>query len=120
MSHIVTIATKVQDFAAIRAACQRLNLAPPSQGTAKLFSGEATGLLVQLPDWRYPLVIDTQTGEIRFDDFEGTWGNRVQLDRFLQCNAAERVKLEAHKKGYAVSEQTLQDGSIRIQLSERS
>jgi hypothetical protein len=119
MSHIVTIATKVHDFAAVRAACQRLNLSPPSQGAAKLFSGEATGLLVQLPDWNYPLVIDTQTGQISFDNFGGAWGSQVQLDRFLQCYAAEMVKQEARKKGYNVSEHTLQDGSICIQLSER-
>ncbi len=41
-------------------------LAGPVQGTARLYSGEATGLIVTLPGWTYPAVIDTQTGE-RFD-----------------------------------------------------
>jgi hypothetical protein len=49
MSHIVSIQTKVRDPSAIAAACQRLNLPTPTQGTAKLFSGNASGLLVQLP-----------------------------------------------------------------------
>ena len=51
MSHIVTVETEVRDAAAVRAACQRLGLAAPEQGTVKLFSGEATGLAVKLPDW---------------------------------------------------------------------
>src|SRR5262245_32343506 len=43
MSHVVTIQTKLHDPGAVVAACQRLNLAAPVQGTAKLYSGEATG-----------------------------------------------------------------------------
>jgi NAD(P)-dependent dehydrogenase (short-subunit alcohol dehydrogenase family) len=43
MSHVVTIQTKVHDPAAVAAACQRLNLAAPVQGTARLYSGEASG-----------------------------------------------------------------------------
>jgi hypothetical protein len=39
MSHIVTIQTKVHDPAAVSAACQRLGLPAPTQGTAQLFSG---------------------------------------------------------------------------------
>jgi hypothetical protein len=73
MSHFVTVQTRVHDPAAVAAACQRLNLAPPQHGTARLYSGEATGLLVQLPGWLYPIVIDTLSGLIRFDHFEGRW-----------------------------------------------
>jgi hypothetical protein len=51
MSHVVTIQTKVHDPAAVAAACQRLNLAAPVQGTARLYSGEATGLIIRLPGW---------------------------------------------------------------------
>jgi hypothetical protein len=43
MSHVVTIQTKVHDPAAVAAACQRPNLAAPVQGTARLYTGEATG-----------------------------------------------------------------------------
>ena len=118
MSHIVTIATKVRDPAAVRAACQRLGLDQPAEGTAQLFSGEASGLVVQLKDWQYPLVIDVQTGEVRYDNYGGAWGEQEQLDKFLQCYAAEKVKLEARKKGYQVTEQALHDGAIRLQIIE--
>jgi hypothetical protein len=118
MSHIVTIQTKVRDPAAVAAACQRLGLAAPVEGTTRLYSGEASGLLVQLPGWLYPVVIDTTTGELRYDNFEGRWGEQAQLDRFLQVYAVEVVKLEARKKGYQITEQALHDGAIRLQIIE--
>ncbi len=32
--------------------------------------------------------------------------------------AVEKTRLEARKKGYAVSEQQLEDGSIKLQIQE--
>ena len=118
MSHIVTIQTRLRDPAALAAACARLDLPAPAHGTARLFEGEATGLLVKLPGWLYPVVVDAATGEARYDNFGGAWGDPKQLDRFVQAYAVERAKLEARKKGYAVSEQALHDGSIRLQIVE--
>jgi hypothetical protein len=86
-------------------------LPAPTQGTAKLFSGEVSGLLVQLPGWQFPAVIDTLTGVVSYDNYSEHWGEQRQLDKFLQMYAVEKAKLEARKKGYTVSEQTLQDGS---------
>jgi hypothetical protein len=118
LSHIVRIETKVHDPAAITAACSRLGLPILTLGTARLYSGEATGLLLQLPGWQYPAVIDTQTGTIQFDNYQGRWGDQAHLDRFLQMYAVEKAKLEARKKNLAVTEQQLQDGSIRLQITE--
>jgi hypothetical protein len=120
MSHIVSIQTKARDPAAVAAACQRLGLPAPTQGTARLYGGEVTGLLVQLPGWQYPVVLDTATGEVRYDNFRERWGEQQHLDRFLQMYAVERAKQEARRKGYAVSEQALQDGSIRLRIVEGS
>jgi hypothetical protein len=116
MSHIVTIQTKVRDPAAIAAACHRLNLSAPVRGTVSLYSGEVTGLLVQLPNWQYPVVIHTATGEVHYDNYSGRWGEQTQLDRFLQMYAVEKTKIEARKKGYQVSEQVLHDGSIKLHI----
>jgi hypothetical protein len=120
LSHIVSIQTKVHDPAAVTAACQRLGLAAPVQGTTQLFSGEATGLMVRLPGWEYPVVIDTLTGTVRYDNFNGHWGDQAHLNRFLQAYAVEKTKLEARKRGHTVTEQALQDGSIRLRLVEGS
>jgi len=118
MSHIVSLQTKVHDPIAIAAACQRLSLPAPKEGTATIFSGEATGLIVQFPDWNYPVVIDTLTGVVRYDNFNGCWGDQAQLDRFMQAYAVEMAKQLARRKGYQVSEQPLENGSIRVEIVE--
>ena len=116
MSHIVVIETKVHDAAALTAACRRLGLAEPVHGDVRLFSGDATGLSVQLPGWRYPVVVDTADGSIRYDNYEGRWGDPEKLGRLLQMYAVEKAKIEARKKGHSVTEQARQDGSIVLQI----
>ena len=81
-----------------------------------LFSGEVTGLGVQLPDWRYPVVAQLDTGELRYDNYSGRWGEQQHLDRFLQTYAVETVKSQARRKGHSVTEQPLSDGSIRLSI----
>jgi len=117
MSHIVQIQTQITDPVAVQAACQRLKLEPPSHGTARLFSGEATGLIVQLPNWQCPVVFNTGTGEAKYDNYGGRWGNQQQLDRFLQAYAVEKTKIESRRKGHAVTEQQLADGSIKLTVN---
>jgi hypothetical protein len=50
LSHIDSIQTEVRDAQAVAAACRRLGLPDPVTSTPQLFSGEATGLLVRLPE----------------------------------------------------------------------
>ena len=114
MSHIVSIRTQVRDPVAIEAACRRLQLPAPTRGTAKLFTSEASGVIVQLPRWKYPVVCDTATGDVRYDNYQGRWGEQVQLDRFLQAYAVEKATIEARRKGHSVTEQPLADGSIKL------
>jgi ATPase family associated with various cellular activities (AAA) len=97
VSHIVVIQTKLRDPAALTAACARLRLAAPTQGTVELFSGTVSGLVVPLPGWTYPVVVDVQTGEVRFDNYEGRWGDPKELDRLLQACAVEKCRMEARK-----------------------
>ncbi|WP_152054380.1 DUF1257 domain-containing protein [Tautonia marina] len=116
MSHIVTIKTEVRDAEAVKGACKRLDLDDPVHDTVRLFSGEATGLLVHLPGWTYPVVIDTANGQINFDNYEGRWGSQEQLDAFIQAYAIERAKIEARKRGHRVHEQPLPDGSVKLTI----
>jgi hypothetical protein len=118
MSHLVTIKCELRDPAAIRAACARLKLPAPEQGTHDVFSKDVTGLAVKLPDWQYPVVIDTATGQAHYDNFNGRWGEQRHLDAFKQAYAVERAKLEARKHGYTVREQSLSDGSVRLTINQ--
>ncbi len=116
MSHIVQITTEVRDPVAVTAACRRLGLQEPIRETVRLFSGNATGIAVRLPEWRYPVVGDTASGTINFDNYGGQWGDRAHLDRFLQAYATEKAKLEARRQGHTVSEQALADGCIKLTI----
>jgi hypothetical protein len=116
MSHVVEIKTQIRDAEAVRAACRRLGLPEPVLGTFPLFGAIASGLAVQLPGWRYPAVAQLDTGQVQFDNFQGNWGAQKELDRFLQSYAVEKAKLEARRKGHSVSEQQLQDGSIKLTI----
>jgi hypothetical protein len=116
LSHVVSIKTEVRDHAAVRAACRRLELPLPVLGTAQLFSGQATGLIIRLPDWTYPVIIDMTTGQVHYDNYNGAWGDQSHLDRFLQLYAVEKTRIEARKKGHQVIEQPLADGSIKLTI----
>ena len=114
MSHVVHIKTEVRDVLALCTACRRLGLAEPVHETVKLFSGEATGHCVRLPDWRYPVVCELATGQLAFDNFAGRWGDPCELDSLLQSYAVEKTRLEARKQGHEVLEEQLVDGSVKL------
>ena len=116
MSHIVTIQTQIKDVAALRLATNRLGLAEPVYGSGKLFSNEAIGWQVQLPQWRYPVVADVETGNLAYDNYEGRWGNQAELDRLVQSYAIEKASLEARRKGHTVLEQPLENGTVKLTI----
>ena len=117
MSHIVNIQTRVRDPGALAAACRRLGLEQPVQGTATLFAGQqATGLIVKLPGWHYPAVIDTASGDVKYDTYNGQWGAQSELDKLLQAYAVEKASAEVRRVGHSVTEQALSDGSIKLTI----
>jgi hypothetical protein len=116
MSHIVTIKTQLRDPDALAAACRRLGLSEPVRGKVTLFATEAEGLIVQLPGWTYPAVIDPH-GQVHYDNYNGAWGEQKQLDRLLQAYAVEKALLEARRAGRSVYEQPLPDGSVKLTVS---
>ena len=73
MSHIVKVTTQIRDAAAVAAACRRLGLTEPVDETVRLFSAQAKGLAVRLPNWRYPVVCDLASGQLQYDNYGGHW-----------------------------------------------
>ena len=57
--------------AAVQSACRRLDLPPAQHGTFDLYNSTAVGLGIELSDWRYPVVADLQTGDLKIDNFDG-------------------------------------------------
>ena len=114
MSHIVEIQTEIRDPIAVRAACHRLRLPTPIEGEHQLFDSVVAGLGVQLPRWRYPVVCQIETGKLKYDNYNGRWGDPVELDRFKQGYAVEKTKLEAYQQGHSVTEKSCEDGSVEL------
>lgn len=119
MSHTVTIKASVTDKRAIAAACQRLNLPAPVEGTHALFErgNPINGTAVRLPNWNYPVVFNTETGDVAYDNFNGNWGNITEYEKFMQAYAVSRATQEASLQGYGTHEETLPDGSIRLTVN---
>jgi hypothetical protein len=61
-------------------------------------------------------VFDLATGQAKYDNFGGHWGDQKHLDAFRQAYAVERCRIEARHKGHSVNEQALSDGSIRLTI----
>jgi hypothetical protein len=117
VSHIVSISTEVRDESAVQSACRRLHLPRAVRGTFELYSSTETGLGIELPHWKYPVVANTETGQLRYDNYGGRWGAQEFLDQFLQRYAVERAAIEARKRGHSVVEQKLDNGSIKLTVN---
>lgn len=119
MSHTVTVKTDVRSKQAIAAACQRLGLAAPVDGKHTLFqrSESLHGTAVQLPNWQYPVIFNTETGDVAYDNFNGNWGNIDEYNKFMQAYAVCRTMQEASLQGHMAMEETLPDGSVRITVN---
>ena len=117
MSHIVQIKTEVKDVDAVQAACRRLGIEAATVDTFNVFGVQRQGLGVKLKGWNYPVVINTTTGALDYDNYNGSWGKQEELDSFLQAYAVEKAIYEAQKGGYSVYEETLDDGSIKLNIS---
>src|ERR1035437_2500052 len=116
ISHVVTIKAEVRDPVALAAACARLGLKAPVHGTTRLYSSQATGQIVELPGWTYPVVIDTEKRQISMDTYGGAWGDQKELDKLIQAYAVCKASLEARKQGHSVTEKTLTDGSVKLTI----
>ena len=118
MSHTTTISTKLKDEKAIADACKEMGLPIPVRGSAALFEGSEKheGLLVKLPGWTYPVIINTKTGEAKFDNYEGKWGEQKHLDKFKQLYAVHAATAACRRMGKTVS-RTSSNGKIYLTMN---
>ena len=117
MSHTLTVKAKFLDphaaeMAAREMGCEFL------RGEIKLFDGtKVNGVGVKLPGWKYPVAINTATGEAKYDNYNGRWGEQSQLDKFTQLYATNKLTIEAKRKGWLVQRKTLANGSHELQFT---
>ncbi|WP_206292824.1 hypothetical protein [Humisphaera borealis] len=61
-------------------------------------------------------MIDTVSGEVKFDTYNGAWGSQSELDKLLQAYIVEKAMSEARRAGHSVAERRLDDGSIKLTI----
>ncbi len=81
------------------------------EGAHRLYSTTEHGYAVQLPGWRYPLVLRAD-GTLAMDHYGGQWGNPADLDRLTRAYAIEAAREAAAAQGWMQEERA--DGSLLI------
>lgn len=117
MSHTSEIRTEIRDIPAILAAAKELGLVEPKVETVQLYDGKTyTGLAVRLKGWEYPVIIDTKTGALHYDNYNGYWGKEEELNKLKQMYGVCKATLIAKSKGYVTQRTTLSNGTIRLNV----
>lgn len=115
MSHMVKVKTSMKNKQIQAAACRRLKLDPPVQGSYRFMDGKtAEGSVIRLKGWNHPLVIE-ESGEARFDNYGGSWGDIKRLNELKQAYAVETV-LSVSRGRFMVNEIPQDNGFVRLQL----
>jgi hypothetical protein len=119
MSHTTVAVTPVRSKAVLQTACERMGLEAPKNGVAELYSRKIHGEIVKLPGWAYPVAFDLEKGEVKYDNYNGAWGEQKTLDRLLNYCEAARIEQEAGLNfGHSVVSQIEQeDGSLVLEVA---
>ena len=117
MSHTVKVkSVQVRDLEALKAAVARLGLPELKEGMHRLFDGTTRqGHALRLPNWRYDAVFDLEKGEVLFDNYNGHWGQEIEIDKLVQAYTLEKAAAEARMQGFSdIVEETMEDGTIKM------
>lgn len=117
MSHTVTSDLELKNRTAMEKAAAAMNAQVLGVGRYNFFSSQAAnGLGIQLPGWKYPIVVDLESGKVSFDNYNGSWGSQDELDKFMQHYAKEVACEAAYCNNFTVEEQTLDNGDIELTI----
>ena len=114
MSQLLAGKTNMTREDIVRLAAVRCNATILGRGQFTVYSSTIAGFGVKFPNWRFPLVIDLDNGEIHYDNYEGSWGDIAELSQFKQAYTAELVRDAAKKMGHSVTESVTDTGEIRL------
>lgn len=113
MSHTVSVSVQIKDKGPLGAAVLAMGGTVLGDGTHKLYSrNNENGFGFKLPGWIYPLVL-REDGTLAFDDYNGHWGNREDLQKLTAKYAIEAARQAADAQGWNAEDQY--DGSLKIE-----
>lgn len=100
MSHTVTTKVEYKNLEALSNSVVALGGQVLGEGKHQLYQHkDVEGYGFRLPGWSYPLVL-TKTGELKYDDYNGHWGNPKDLDKLKGGYTLEQGKLTASSLGW--------------------
>lgn len=118
MSHVVTCKVEMKNRDALNAAIDHLGLENLGQGKHRLYGRSVDGVGLKLPDWNYPVVINPETGEAFYDNYGGSWGKQLELDKLVQRYSIEVAEAQAMESGYNVETVDQENGDVELIMTQ--
>lgn len=118
MSHVVTCKVEMKNRDALNAAIDHLGLENLGQGNHRLYGRSVDGVGLKLPDWNYPVVINPETGEAFYDNYGGSWGKQLELDKLVQRYSIEVAEAQAMESGYNVETVDQENGDVELIMTQ--
>ena len=114
MSHLVNINIELKNTQTAIAACRRLGWKyEENQRIMYHDKSSATGLVIYIPEWRYPITI-TENGTVKGDNYNGSWGDPALLNKLRQAYGIEAARALMRRHTAPVVETQNQDGSVTL------
>ena len=118
MSHTTRRKAGLVNADVIQRAAHRIGAKYKGVGKAQQYNRRTlNGHRLEIPGFRYDVVIDTKSGDILSDTWGGRWGDDSKIDELQQKYAVEAGKMDAEKKGHEFQEIPLEDGSIKCLIT---
>ncbi len=125
MSHTTAVTTDFKNKPALAKACERIGAKiDTAVKSVRLYQGQTPcDTSVQLKGWDYPLAVNTTTGKVQFDNYNGAWGNIKEFQNLRQEYSVAVVEQEQSvqemlNQGWSLERQPLPNGDIKLMLNE--
>lgn len=124
MSHIVTVKTQFKDGEILLNTLKKFNVCISSgeRHSVTMFGSTVEAdISFKLPGWRYPVAVDLKTGEVKFDNYGGSWGQIEEFDKVHQqytldvAEATQDVQ-QLIAQGWQTTQETQPNGDVHLVL----
>jgi len=114
VSHTTTIELEIKSLTALATACRETTTPYEQNTSVRLYDGTLIeDCFAFTPNgWKYPVA--AKNGQLKYDNYEGAWGNESELNRVKQRYAVNVQKEAARARGYRVREERLSDGKVKL------
>lgn len=113
MSHTTSCDLVVTNEAALLRTVAAENLHIEDTRRHEMFDGKIVqGIGVKLAGWDYPVIFDTKSGKVHYDNYNERWGKQDTLDKFMQRYSLETLTEQAQLNGLTNEYVTQANGDI--------